>query len=136
MKEDDDMQQSKTSNMSEYEQILAIQKMNRDEKRKLAKKLKISYQELLNAINFKIEDVTIEQLPEGTKVKLKADEILERKEELTDKFINWVEEHRNDIFTCERDPSLPDDTKRVVFKEDTTDPKWLFHVTDLTLADI
>ena len=130
------MEEVKQNIRSEYEQILAIQKMNRSEKRKLAKMLKISYQDLMNAVNFQIEDITIEQLPEGTRVKLKVDDILKRKEELTDTFIEWVENHKDDVFTCERDPSLPDDTKRVILKEDTTEPKWLFHVTDLTLADI
>jgi hypothetical protein len=120
--------------MSQYEQILAIRKMNRKDKRALAKKLKISYNQLLEMINFEIADVTVEQLPEGTRVKLKVDKILERKEELSDRYINWVELHRNDVFTCERDPEFPDDSKRVVFKEDENEVKWSFHVSDLELV--
>ena len=34
----------------------------------------------------------------------------------------------------EKDPTLPDDSKRVILKEDESDPKWLFHVTDLELV--
>jgi len=120
--------------MSQYEQILAIRKMNRKDKRALAKKLKISYNQLLEMINFEIADVTVEQLPEGTKVKLKTDRILERKEELSDRYVDWVEKHKDDIFTCERDPEFPDDSKRVVFKEDENEVKWSFHVTDLELV--
>lgn len=120
--------------MSQYEQILAIRKMNRKDKRALAKKLKISYNQLLEMINFEIADVTVEQLPEGTKVKLKTDRILERKEELSNRYVDWVEKHKDDIFTCERDPEFPDDSKRVVFKEDENEVKWSFHVTDLELV--
>lgn len=122
------------SQMSQYEQIIAIRKMNRKQKRELAKKLKISYNQLLEMVNFEIADVTLEQLPEGTKVKLKVDKILKRREELSEKFISWVEEHKDDVFTCERDPSLPNDTKRAVFKEDDSEVKWTFHVSDLDLV--
>lgn len=120
--------------MSQYEQILAIRKMNRKDKRALAKKLKISYNQLLEMVNFEIADITVEELPEGTKVRLKTDKILERKEELSERYIDWVEKHKNDIFTCERDPDFPDDSKRVVFKEDENEVKWSFHVTDLELV--
>lgn len=120
--------------MSQYEQILAIRKMNRKDKRALAKKLKISYNQLLEMVNFEIADITVEELPEGTKVRLKTDKILERKEELSERYIDWVEEHKNDVFTCERDPDFPDDSKRVVFKEDENEVKWSFHVTDLELV--
>ena len=120
--------------MSQYEQILAIRKMNRKDKRALAKKLKISYNQLLEMVNFEIADITVEELPEGTKVRLKTDKILERKEELSERYIDWVEKHKNDIFTCERDPEFPDDSKRVVFKEDESEVKWSFHVTDLELV--
>ena len=120
--------------MSQYEQILAIRKMNRKDKRALAKKLKISYNQLLEMVNFEIADITVEELPEGTKVRLKTDKILERKEELSERYIDWVEEHKNDIFTCERDPDFSDDSKRVVFKEDENEVKWSFHVTDLELV--
>ena len=65
--------------LSQYEQLLYLQGMNRAEKRKLAKKLKMKYAELLESLEFKIEDVTVEELPEGTKVKLKAEQILQQR---------------------------------------------------------
>lgn len=120
--------------MTQYEQLLAIRKMNRKQKRELAKKLKISYQELLEATSFKIEDITVEDLPDGTKVRLKKDRILEKESELNPKYVEWVNKNAEKIFTCEKDLSLPEDSKRVILKEDETEPKWLFHVTDLELV--
>ena len=119
--------------LSQYEQLLYLQGMNRAEKRKLAKKLKMKYAELLESLEFKIEDVTVEELPEGTKVKLKAEQILQ-KGNLNEKYREWVEANKDKVFTCEKDPTLPNDSKRVVFKEDENNPKWLFHVTDLELV--
>ena len=119
--------------LSQYEQLLYLQGMNRAEKRKLAKKLKMKYAELLESLEFKIEDVTVEELPEGTKVKLKAEQILQQGD-LNEKYREWVEANKDKVFTCEKDPTLPNDSKRVVFKEDESNPKWLFHVTDLELV--
>lgn len=119
--------------LSQYEQLLYLQGMNRAEKRKLAKKLKMKYAELLESLEFKIEDVTVEELPEGTKVKLKAEQILQQGN-LNEKYREWVEANKDKVFTCEKDPTLPNDSKRVVFKEDESNPKWLFHVTDLELV--
>ena len=119
--------------LSKYEQLLYLQGMNRAEKRKLAKKLKMKYAELLESLEFKIEDVTVEELPEGTKVKLKAEQILQQGN-LNEKYREWVEANKDKVFTCEKDSTLPNDSKRVVFKEDESNPKWLFHVTDLELV--
>lgn len=119
--------------LSQYEQLLYLQGMNRAEKRKLAKKLKMKYAELLESLEFKIEDVTVEELPEGTKVKLKAEQILQQGN-LNEKYREWVEANKDKVFTCEKDPTLPNDSKRVVLKEDESNPKWLFHVTDLELV--
>ena len=127
------MNDKKFQKLSQYEQLLYLQGMNRAEKRKLAKKLKMKYAELLESLEFKIEDVTVEELPEGTKVKLKAEQILQQRN-LKEKYREWVEANKDKVFTCEKDPTLPNDSKRVVFKEDESNPKWLFHVTDLELV--
>ena len=127
------MNDKKFQKLSQYEQLLYLQGMNRAEKRKLAKKLKMKYAELLESLEFKIEDVTVEELPEGTKVKLKAEQILQQGD-LNEKYREWVEANKDKVFTCEKDSTLPNDSKRVVLKEDESNPKWLFHVTDLELV--
>lgn len=121
-------------NMTQYEQLRALQNMNREDKRKVAKKLKMSYQDLVSALEFKIEDITIEELPEGTQVRLKVDQILEKENDLNPIYVEWVKENANKIFTCEKDPTFPNDSKRVILKEDESDPKWIFHVSDLELV--
>ena len=128
------MNDKKFQKLSQYEQLLYLQGMNRAEKRKLAKKLKMKYTELLESLEFKIEDVTVEELPEGTKVKLKAEQILQQGN-LNEKYREWVEANKDKVFTCEQDLTLHNDSKRVVIlKEDENNPKWLFHVTDLELV--
>ena len=127
------MNDKKFQKLSQYEQLLYLQGMNRAKKRKLAKKLKMKYAELLESLEFKIEDVTVEELPEGTKVKLKAEQILQQRN-LNEKYREWVEANKDKVFTCEKDSTLPNDSKRVVLKEDESNPKWLFHVTDLELV--
>ena len=107
---------------------------NRKERRALAKKLKITPQKLNELLQVQIENIAIDYLPNGQKVKLKADKILERKEELSEKFIQFVEEHKDDILTVERDPSKDEDAQVVCLKEDTNEVKWLFHYADLELV--
>jgi hypothetical protein len=121
--------------MTEYENILKIKAMNRKDRRNFAKKLGISYAQLMDAINFEIVDMTIDQIPEGTKVKINYDRIMKHKDELSDKYIEWITEHKDEIFTCEKDESLSDTDTRVQLAEDTNEVKWLFHTSDLILVD-
>ena len=121
--------------MTEFETIMQIRNMNRQEKRKLAKKLNMSYSELMESLNFQIVDMSIDQIPEGTKVKINYDRIMKKKEELSDNYIAWITEHKDEVFTCEKDETLSDTDKRVQLAEDTNEVKWLFHVSDLILLD-
>lgn len=121
--------------MTEFETIMQIRAMNRQEKRKLAKKLNMSYSELMESLNFQIVDMSINQIPEGTKVKINYDRIMKKKEELNDNYIAWITEHKDEVFTCEKDETLSDTDKRVQLAEDTNEVKWLFHVSDLILLD-
>lgn len=121
--------------LTEYETIMRVKAMNRKDKRNLAKKLGISYSELMEALNFQIVDMSIDQIPEGTKVKINYDRIMKKKEELSDKYIEWITEHKDEIFTCEKDETLSDTDTRVQLAEDTNEVKWLFHVSDLILVD-
>lgn len=121
--------------MTEYEMIQQVKAMNRKDKRNLAKKLGISYSELMESLNFQIVDMSIDQIPEGTKVKINYDRIIKHKDELSDKYIEWITEHKDEIFTCEKDETLSDTDTRVQLSEDTSEVKWLFHVSDLILVD-
>ncbi len=121
--------------MTEYETIMRVKAMNRKDKRNLAKKLGISYSELMESLNFQIVDMTIDQIPQGTKVKINYDRLMKKKDELSDKFINWITEHKDEIFTCEKDETLSDTDMRVQLAEDDSEVKWLFHVSDLILVD-
>lgn len=107
---------------------------NRKERRALAKKLKISNQKLNELLQVQIENIAIDYLPTGQKVRLKVDQILEKKDELSEKYIEFVEENKDKILTVERDPEKGEDAQVVCLKEDTNEVKWLFHYTDLELV--
>lgn len=107
---------------------------NRAERRALAKRLKITPQKLNELLQVQIENIAIDYLPNGQKVRLKADKILERKSELSEKFIQFIEENKDNILTVERDPEKDDEAQVVCLKEDPNEVKWLFHYADLELV--
>lgn len=121
--------------MTEYETILKVKAMNRKDKRNLAKKLGISYSDLINSLDFQIVDMSIDRIPSGTKVKINYDRIMKHKDELSEKYIEWISQHKDEIFTCEKDETLSDTDMRVQLAEDDNEVKWLFHVSDLILVD-
>lgn len=107
---------------------------NRKERRALAKRLKISNEKLNELLQIQIENVSIDYLPTGQKVKLKVDQILEKREELSEKYIQFIEENRDKILTVERDPNKDEEAQVVCLREDPNEEKWLFHYTDLELV--
>ena len=121
--------------LTEYETRQRIKAMNREEKRKLAKKLKMSYADLIASLDFQIVDMSLDQIPSGTKVKINYDRIMKHKDELSEKFVVWVYNHKDEIFTVEKDETLSDTDMRVQLAEDDSEVKWLFHVSDLILVD-
>lgn len=110
--------------------------MNRETRRKLAKQMKISMKELNELLKPQIVDINIEDLPNGEKVRLKADKILERKEHLSEKFIKFVEENKDKIFTVTKyDNGVGEEnSQRYTLNEDNSPEKWIFHIGDLELA--
>ena len=110
--------------------------MNRETRRKLAKQMKISMKELNELLKPQIVDINIEDLPNGEKVRLKADKILERKEHLSEKFIKFVEENKDKIFTVTKyvNGVGEENSQRYTLNEDNSPEKWIFHIGDLELA--
>ena len=121
--------------LTEYETIMRVKAMNRKDKRNLAKKLGISYSELMESLNFQIVDMSIDQIPEGTKVKINYDRIIKHKDELSERYIEWITSHKDEIFTCEKDKNLDISDTRVQLAEDENEVKWLFDIADLILVD-
>lgn len=84
--------------------------------------------------------------PDGTKVMLNADAILNRKDKMSQRFLDWVRFYRNKVFTITRE-----DTKRSLValaeddglhyeneenKEEMPPQRWLFDLyTDLLVQD-
>ena len=115
--------------------------MNRQQIRKLAKEYKIPFKTLKEQIKNmdpEIVKINLEDLPDGEKVKINVDRILEHKDSLTQEYIDFIENNRDTVFTVKKYDSGvgKENSKRFTLKEDTTDPKWIFHLYDLTLADL
>lgn len=110
--------------------------MNRETRRKLAKQMKISMKQLNELLTPQIVSMNLEDLPDGEKVKIKADQILTKKEHLSEKYIKFVEENRDKVFTVTRyDNGVGlDKSQRYTLNEDTSPEKWIFHLNDLELA--
>ena len=115
--------------------------MNREERRAAVKKLTKKGLTKESAITFvkRIDSITTNPITtwEGEKVTLDYNRIISYPDwkKMREDYRNWVTEHKNDIFTCEKDDSLKDDDTRVQLAEDTNEVKWLFHTSDLILVD-
>ena len=100
--------------------------LNREERRKLEKLQK------------KIKNVPIreERLEEGRKVKLNYKKMISHPDWNKNldfnkrNHHNWVELHKDNIFTVEYDERHKDGIL-LCLKEDATEPKWLFYEGDL-----
>ena len=115
--------------------------MNRQQIRKLAKEYKIPFKTLREQIaqmDPEVVKVNLEDLPNGEKVRLKVDRILEHKDSLSQDYIDFIENNRDTVFTVKKyDNGVgKENSKRFTLNEDTTEPKWIFHLDDFTLADL
>ena len=110
--------------------------MNRETRRKLAKQLGVSMKQIDQILTPQIVDINLEDLPDGERVKLKADKILANKKHLSEKYIKFVEENRDKIFTVTKyyNGVGVEKSQRYTLNEDTSPEKWIFHLTDLELV--
>lgn len=76
-------------------------------------------------------------ISKGTKVKLNIASIKRNKNypNLTAKYTEWVELHKDDTFTVIYNKKQDNNPALVCLKEDTNRPRWLFWVGDLTVAE-
>ena len=98
--------------------------------------MKSSY-ELTRKMTSKIVKEYIKQknsIPNGTQVKLNLSAIQKdpNYQRKSDKWKEWIEQHKEEIFTVEYDPKFGEQPKVVTLKEDTSDPKWLWFIGDLS----
>lgn len=101
-------------------------KSSYDKRRKAADRLwKLAYK--------KRWDDTRPQLTEGTKVKLDVEKILSKKQvrHLSQKYIDFVNAHKDDVFTVLYTDKFGDNPDIVMLEEDPSDPKWLWWTGEL-----
>lgn len=112
--------------------------MNRQQRREQVKKLQREGVKRTAAKNL-VEKYYALELEEGTRVKINYEFCIRHPEwaNQDEDFKAWVEEHKDEIFTVEYDNErVPQNSVgykvNVCLKEDTTEPKWLFHAATLT----
>lgn len=110
--------------------------LNRVEKRKLSKKYNIP----MDVINRVFKDATIryeyETFIEGSKVKLNYDRIMENTKGKSEKYLEFVELHKDQVMTIEYDENHKDNPSVFCLAEDTNEAKWLFDISDLVLVEM
>lgn len=125
-----------TTKSSPQDVMRYVSSMNRAEKRKLAKKMKMSYQHLKNTFTAAIDNISIDFIPNGTKIKLKTKQILEKEKELSEDYIKFVKEHNGKILTAyhdiERTGYSPNE-ELILVREDP-EKRWIFHNSDVELV--
>ena len=111
-------------------------RMSRADKRAIAKKYGLT----MSMVEKIFKDATIrnvyETFTEGTKVKLNYDRIMENTEGKSELYLQFVEEHKDDVMTIEYDENHKDSPSVFCLQEDTNPVKWLFDISDLTLVEI
>jgi hypothetical protein len=119
--------------------------MNREVRRKYINTLKkqgFSKSEIDSVLAMKqlTENDNQEYLSEGQKVKLNLESIMNHpdyKKNLDSNKLNYhnfVESHKDTIFTVEYDPKYMTNPYLVCLKEDDNNPRWLFHKLDLNVV--
>ena len=116
--------------------------MNRKQRREYVKKMKKDMVDsgiLRNERQRQIEHIQKkfkkEQIPEGTKVKLRYKQISERFNDKTNPiWMEWIKQHKDDIFTVEYEEKHKEKKAFCVFKEDTSPVKWLWFCEDLEIV--
>lgn len=104
--------------------------MNRKEKRTLAKKLHTTPKVVEAALALqKLGEIKAKKLETGDRVRIDVDRIKKRKSPFRQNYLDFIEDHRHDVFTVEQDTTPY--TYIVTLAEDATKPKWYFHTDDL-----
>lgn len=106
---------------------------NREQKRALAKRFNMTVAQIEQLFEKATVDYHFDTYPEGSKVKLKYDEIMENSH--SELYTKFVEDHKDDILTVEYDPQYGPTPSIVCLAEDTGEVKWTFHINELELID-
>lgn len=114
----------------------AVRKMNRADKRALAKRFNIP----MNLVEKIFQDATIQNVYEtyleGSKVKLNYERIIGNTEGKSELYLKFVEDHKDDIMTIQYDENHKDSPTIFCLEEDTNPAKWLFDISDLILIEM
>lgn len=118
--------------------------MNRGQRRKLnlTENQGKVFEELITMAKIKKMSDDWKPIPEGTKVKLNYKSISSHPDwnpSTNDynhkRYVGWIINHVNDIFTIEYDEKHKVNPTLLCLKEDDTVPKWLIWEGDLTVID-
>jgi hypothetical protein len=115
---------------------MAIEQLNRATRRKLQKQNKIT-KEQMNAIlkyqsqKAEIMDIQFNTLTEGTKVKLKSEQILSQKIETTEEYKQFVRDNIDTIFSIVYAEGKKDNPTLFELEVDGVKNIWLWHIDDL-----
>ena len=90
--------------------------------------------------NKMLKDATVstvyETLTEGSKVKINYERIMSNKENMSERYLEFITNHKDQIMTVKYDPKHTDNPTVFCLEEDDSEVKWLFDVSDLILVEL
>ena len=112
-----------------------IQTFTRNQKRAYCRKAKISKQRFSELFEQEPE-IILDTITEGSKVKLRYDRIMETAADKSEKYSEFVEQHKDEIMTIEYDARHTVRPTVFCLAEDTNPVKWLFDISDLEVIEM
>ena len=109
--------------------------LSREDKRRLAHQYHMTMADVERFFKLATKTYHFDTYPEGTKVKLNYDRIMENKDDKAEAFLKFVEDHKNDVMTIKYDERHQDDPTVFCLEEDDNETKWLFDISDLILQE-
>jgi len=110
--------------------------LNRQEKREISRRYNIPMAQLERLFKDATISYNYETFTEGSKVKLDYERIMEKTDDKSEKYLEFVEQHKDDVMTIQYDENHKNNPSVFCLAEDDGPVKWLFSIHDLILVEM
>lgn len=110
--------------------------LNRQEKRDISRRYNIPMEQLERLFKDATISYNYETFTEGSKVKLDYERIMEKTDDKSEKYLEFVEQHKDDVMTIQYDENHKNNPSVFCLAEDDGPVKWLFSIHDLILVEM
>lgn len=110
--------------------------LNREDKRRIANAYHLSMQQVERIFSAATKTYHFDTYTEGSKVKLNYERIMENKDDKSELYLKFVEDHKDDVLTVKYDEHHKENPTVFCLEEDENESKWLFDISDLILIEM